>query len=160
MGSLEYTVKNSLEVGAAILDAFGPRPEPPALTLRGGAALDVYDTPPEFDPTLDSPTERYLLRFCCGLAHLDTDSWFHYLPLLLRAAWARASLPGDPLVEAVLWTLRPPDRVPARLGRLSLAQESVVTAVLEHLAFAPGSRNQEFALQLLEEYWIPRALYR
>ena len=69
-------------------------------------------------------------------------------------------MPGDPLVEAVVWTLRPPDRDPPRLGRLSAAQESVVVAVLEHLAFSPHSRSQDLALQVLEEYWIPGALYR
>ena len=153
-------MKNSLEIEAAILDAFDSSPGPPALSLRGGAALDVYDMPPGFDPLLDAPTEEYLHRHSSGLAHLDADSWLHYLPLVLRAAWARASLPGDPLVEAVLWTLRPPDRVPPRLGRLSSAQEAVVTAVVEHLAFAPSSQNQDFALQVLEEYWIPGALYR
>jgi hypothetical protein len=153
-------VKSSLEIEAAILQAFGPHPGPPALSLRGGAALDLYDLPPPFDPTLDAPTEEYLERFCAGLAHLDSDSWLYYLPLVLRLAWVRASQPGDPLVEAVLWALRPPDRDPPRLGRLSPVQEFIVTAVLEHLAFAPESRNQEFALQVFEEYWIPGALYR
>ena len=117
-------MKSSLEIEAAILQAFGPHPGPPALSLRGGAALDLYDLPPPFDPTLDAPTEEYLERFCAGLAHLDSDSWLYYLPLVLRLAWVRASQPGDPLVEAVLWALRPPDRDPPRSWSISRSLRS------------------------------------
>jgi uncharacterized protein DUF6714 len=148
------------EIEAQIDRAFGARAATPALSLRGGAALDVYDPPPPFDPGLDAPTDAYLEQFCAGLFHLDADSWLYYLPLVLRLALARAARPGDALVESTLWTLRPPDRDPPRLGRLGAAQESAVVAVLEHLAFAPESQNQEFALQVLEEYWIPGAQYR
>ena len=152
--------KGAAEIAAEIERAFAERPEAPALSLRGGAALDVYDVPPPFDPTLDAPTEEYLERCCSGLMHVDADSWLYYLPLVLRLALARAALPGDALVEAVVWTLRPPDRDPPRLGRLGAAQEAAVVAVLEHLAFSPESRHQDLALQVLEEYWIPGALYR
>ena len=153
-------MKDASEIRASIQEAFGSPIEPPPLSLRGGAALDVYDPPPPFDPALDSPTEEYLHGFCSGLAHLDADSWLYYLPFVLPLALACASCPGDPLVEAVLWALRPPDRDPPRLGRLSGTQESAVAGLLEYLAFSPVSQNQEFALQVLEEYWIPDALYR
>ena len=151
---------NPPEIEISIAAAFPPRAEPPALSLRGGAALDGYFAPPPLDPVLDLPTEQYLERHCSGLAFLDADSWLYYLPLVLRAAWQRAHEPGHPLVEALLWTLRPPDREPPRLGRLSALQEEVVVRVLERLAFSPESRNQTLALQVLEEYWIPGAQYR
>jgi len=92
--------------------------------------------------------------------HLDPESWLYYLPFFLTAALRHASEPGNRIVEAVLWSLRPPDREPARLGVLSEEQTTVVTEVLEYLAFSAESQNQEFALQVLEEYWIPGALYR
>ena len=153
-------MSSSREIEGRLAAAFPARTEPPALSLRGGAALDGYDVPPPFDPDLDAATDPYLERHCSGLAFLDPDSWLHYLPLVLRAAWQLAPEPGHPLVEAVLWTLRPPDRDPPRFARLSAVQEEVVVQVLERLAFAPESRNQVLALQVLEEYWIPGAQYR
>jgi len=153
-------MKGATEIDAEVARAFAPGAGPPAISLRGGAALDVYDPAPPFDPALDAPSAEYLLRFCCGLMHVDAESWHYYLPLVMRAALPRAAIPGDELVEAVVWTLRPPDRDPPRFGRLPAPQVAAVVAVLEHLAFAPESANQDFALQVLEEYWIPGAQYR
>jgi hypothetical protein len=129
-------------------------------TLRGAAALDAYDPAPPFDSRLDAVSDAYLEEHSCGLAHLDADSWLYYLPLVLVAALARAGETGSMLVERVVWSLRPPDRDPPRLARLSREQEAAVAESLEYLGFHPDSRNQDLALQVLEEYWIPGASYR
>jgi hypothetical protein len=143
-------MRERAEIERAVARAFGPRDRAPATSLRGGAALDVYDPAPPFDPALDTVSH----------AHLDADSWLHYLPLVLVAALARAEDPGNALVEHVVWSLRPPDRDPPRFARLTTEQEVVVAEALEYLAFHPESRNQDLALQVLEEYWIPGASYR
>lgn len=153
-------MRERAEIERAIARAFGPREGAPATSLRGGAALDVYDPAPPFDPALDAVSDAYLEAHSCGLAHLDADSWLHYLPLVLCAALARAGEVGSMLVEHVVWSLRPPDRDPPRLARLTPEQEAVVAEALEYLAFHPESRNQQLALQVLEEYWIPGASYR
>ena len=133
---------------------------PPALSLRAGYALDSYQEPPPFDATLDEATDAYLEHHTFwGLAHLDARSWRHYLPRLIQYAFLH---PHDPhmVVEALLHNLRPPDREPARLGSLSPGQEAVVVSFLEHVATDAGSPNAAFALQVLEEWWVPDALYR
>ena len=56
--------------------------------------------------------------------------------------------------------LRPPDRTPPRLASLSPEQENVVTAFLDLLAFSESSAHKDFACQILEEWWVPGALYR
>jgi hypothetical protein len=53
-----------------------------------------------------------------------------------------------------------PDREPPRLGSLSHEQEAVVIAFLDVLAFDERSVHKAFAMHVLEEYWIPGALYR
>ena len=60
----------------------------------------------------------------------------------------------------MLSSLRPPDREPPRLGSISLEQEAVVVEFLDLLAFGERSAYQDFAMQVLEEYWVPNALYR
>ena len=135
----------------------------PAMTLRGGVAVDGYDAPPPYDATLDEPTDAYLEQYAFGgVTYLDDASWRHYLPRLidyaLRHAWSRA--PGTMAIDALLWSLRPPDREPPRLGSLTAAQESVIVAVLDTLAFADDSGYRESAMQVLEEWWLPDALYR
>jgi hypothetical protein len=64
------------------------------------------------------------------------------------------------VTDALLWSLRPPDREPPRLGSLSAEQEAVVVAALDVLAFDPRSACQDLAMQVLEEYWVPGAFYR
>ena len=53
-----------------------------------------------------------------GLAYLDAQSWRHYLPRLIDYALRR---PDDPamVAEALVRSLRPPDRYPPRLASLS-----------------------------------------
>jgi hypothetical protein len=57
------------------------------MTLRGGYAVDSYDFAPPPDPVLDEPRDTYLETYTFwGLAHLDPDSWRHYLPHLINYA--------------------------------------------------------------------------
>jgi hypothetical protein len=63
-------------------------------------------------------------------------------------------------IEGLLWSLRPPDREPPRLGSLTPAQEEVMRAFLEGLGFEDGSVHQDLALQVLEEWWVENPLYR
>jgi hypothetical protein len=65
------------------------------------------------------------------------------------------------VVEATVRSLRPPDRVPARLTTLSAEQEAAVVRFLERVALSDdesGSRND--AIAALEEWWLPGAPLR
>ena len=133
----------------------------PAMTLRGGAAVDGYAAPPAHDPEADEPSDAYLEAYAYwGLAYLDPGSWRHYLPGLIDYALRHLDDPGSMVTEGLLWSLRPPDREPPRLASLSGEQEAVVVATLDLLAFDERSVCREFAMQVLEEYWVPNALYR
>jgi hypothetical protein len=135
--------------------------ERPALTLRGANAVDGYDDPEPFDPSLDEPTDEYLERFTFwAMPYLDARSWRHYLPRFIEYALAH---PDDPamVVEATVRSLRPPDRVPARLTTLSLAQEAVIVEFLEHVALSgEGDGSAADARAALEEWWLPGAHLR
>ena len=135
----------------------------PPMTLRGGCAADEYAEPPAFDPALDEPTDAYLERYAfSGLVYLDAASWRHYLPRLIDYALRHidSNAPGAMAIDGLLWSLRPPDREPTRLGSLSVAQEAVIVTFLDALAFDDNSAYQNLAMQVLEEYWVPNALYR
>jgi hypothetical protein len=132
---------------------------PPRITLRGGDALDGYDDPPPFDPVLDAVTDIYLERYSGGLTFLDAVSWRHYLPHLIDYAVRHFGQFTD-VCDALLHSLRPPDREPPCLASLTSEQERAVTAFLELLAFSESSAHHAFACQVLEEWWIPGALYR
>ena len=135
--------------------------EHPALTLRGANAVDGYDEPEPFDPSLDEPTDEYLERFTFwAMPYLDARSWRHYLPRFIEYALAH---PDDPamVIEATVRSLRPPDRAPARLTTLSAAQEAVIVEFLEHVALSgdeDGSTDD--ARAALEEWWLPGAPLR
>jgi hypothetical protein len=132
----------------------------PTMTLRGGYAEDSYDFAPPPDPVLDELTDTYLETYTFwGLAFLDPASWRHYLPHLINYTFRHM---GDPkmAVEGLLHNLRPPDREPPRLASLTTEQEAVIVAFLEEVAFSEDSANRAFAIQVLEEWWIPDALYR
>jgi 8-oxo-dGTP pyrophosphatase MutT (NUDIX family) len=134
---------------------------PPPVTLRGGGDVDSYDSPAPYDETVDRVTDGYIDTYAFfALPHLDPDSWRHHLPALFAYALRRMHQPGDLAIEGLLWSLRPPDRDPPRLGSLSAEQEAVVCAVLDVLAFDHRSEYTELATQVLEEYWVPNALYR
>lgn len=131
----------------------------PATSLRGGDALDDYREPPPFDAVIDAVTDDYLRRYAAGLVFVDAASWRHYLPPLMDHT-ARHFREGSDVIENLLNSLRPPDRDPPRLASLTPEQETVVTAFLEALAFGDASPYQTLACQVLEEWWMPGALYR
>jgi hypothetical protein len=128
----------------------------PPLTLRGGNDVDSYTVAQPYDSTQDAETDTYLEQFSFwGVTYLDAESWRHYLPALMSYSLRK---PDDPamVVEALVRSLRPPDRYPPRLATLTADQEAVVTAFLEHLALsdtAPHLRDD--AQQALEEWWWP-----
>lgn len=60
------------------------------------------------------------------------------------------------VTEALVRTLRPPDRYPPRLSTLDAEQEDVVRSFLEQVALGDGlSHAQADAQQALEEWWLP-----
>jgi hypothetical protein len=135
----------------------------PPITLRGGEALDSYDDPPAYDPAVDEPTVQYIETFAFhALNFLDAPSWRHYLPRLIEYALTNISsnAPGTMAIDGLLWSLRPPDRDPPRLASLTREQEEVVVAALDQLAFSDDSVYRKDAMQVMEEWWIPGALYR
>src|SRR5262245_26487543 len=129
---------------------------PPPLTLRGGNALDSYSQPMPFDPAEDEPTDTYLEGFAFwGVGYLDARSWRHYLPRLIDYAFRH---PEDPamVTEALVRSLRPPDRYPPRLATLNAEQETVIRVFLEHIALGEAIPHvQADAQQALEEWWLP-----
>ena len=131
----------------------------PAITLRGGNDLDDYKPPSAFDPIVDSISDAYLEEYAWGMGYLDAASWRHYLPHLIAFS-VRHLQQGSNVIDALLNSLRPPDREPPRLAALSATQQSVITEFLDLLAFSKESVHQELACQALEEWWAPGALYR
>lgn len=129
---------------------------PPPLTLRGGCDLDDYNRPGPFDSSIDVPTDEYLEQHAfIGLGYLDATSWRHYLPRLIEYTLAH---PADPamVTEALVASLRPPDRYPPRLGSLSAEQEDVVRSLLEALLTSVDDESiQGEVQQALEEWWWP-----
>jgi hypothetical protein len=145
------------DLSARAFDAFRDDVSvPPPLTLRGGNAVDGYHRAEPYDPALDEPDDAYLEAYgFWGLGYLDAHSWRHYLPQLIAYSFRR---PDDPamVVEALVQSLRPPDRYPPRLATLTPDQESIVREFLEQLAvgdLVPGVA--ENAQQALEEWWWP-----
>jgi hypothetical protein len=149
-------VRSALEAFRADADV------PPPLSLRGGNAVDGYDEAEPFDPARDEPTDAYLEGFTFwGLIYLDVQSWRHYLPRLIAYAFRR---PDDPAmaVDALIRSLRPPDRYPPRLATLNAEQEAVVVAFLETVALGDDgfAHLRDDAQQALEEWWLPGARHR
>lgn len=107
----------------------------------------------------DDYLEKYAFS---GLSFLDPLSWRHYLPRLIDYALRHihSNDPGTMAIDGLLWSLRPPDRKPPRLGSLTTEQQAVVIAFLDEAAFSDDSAYQDLAMQVLEEYWVPKALYR
>src|SRR3954452_12430846 len=99
---------------------------PPPLTLRGANAVDGYDEPDPYDEAIDAPTEEYLERFTFwAMPYLDARSWRHYLPRLIEYALAHSTDPRM-VSEALVRSLRPPDRLSPRLATLDARQEAVI----------------------------------
>ena len=132
----------------------------PPMTLRGGYAEDSYYIASPYDPAIDEPTDAYLETYTFwGLAYLDAASWRHYIPRLVAYAFRHMHDPAM-VLEGLLHSLRPPDRDPPRLGSLTPDQEAVIVAFLDQIAFSADSVNRDLAMQALEEWWLPDALYR
>jgi hypothetical protein len=133
----------------------------PPLTLRGANAVDSYARPMPFDPAEDEPTDAYLESYAFwGVGYLDARSWRHYVPRLIDYAFRN---PDDPamVTEALVRSLRPPDRYPPRLAALSAEQEDVVRMFLEQAALGGAVPHlQPEAQQALEEWWLPNARCR
>jgi hypothetical protein len=133
----------------------------PPMSLRGGYDVDSYDPPTPFDPNVDVETDGYIDIYAFNaVPHLDPESWRHYLPRMFEYSLQRVDDVGNLAIEGLLYSLRPPDRDPPRLGSLSNEQEAVVVDFLDVLAFDDASAYQDFARQVLEEWWVPRPLYR
>jgi len=147
-------------ITALIAASFVGSPAHPPISLRGGNALDDYETPPAFDPVMDRVTPEYLEKHCWGIAHLDSESWRFYLPHYLAYAVQHVTGASSTAMDCFLASLRPPDRDPPRFGALSEAEEKVIVAVLDRLAFSEDSAWQAEAMLVLEEYWAPGAIYR
>jgi hypothetical protein len=128
----------------------------PPLTLRGGNDVDSYEYAQPFDPAQDEPTDSYLEAFAFwGVGYLDAQSWRHYLPRLIDYALGRRDDPAM-VTEALIRSLRPPDRYPPRLGSLTAEQEAVIKDFLELLALTDVAPYVQADAQLaLEEWWLP-----
>jgi hypothetical protein len=148
------------ELQKNIRKAFPDTGTPPAMSLRSGDALDSYYLPIPFDPMADAPSDEYLVRYHAGVTYLDPCSWRYYLPLLMDYALRHIRYDEGMVVDTLLWSLRPPDREPPRLATLSPLQEQCIKDFLDILAFHEDSVHKEPAMQVLEEYWVPEALYR
>jgi hypothetical protein len=131
----------------------------PSVSLRGGDALDDYKVPPPFDEKLDKENDGYFEKYVWGIGYLDSMSWKHYLPGLIEYTVGHAAQ-GSEVGDALLNSLRPPDRIPPRLASLNEEQEGVIVALLDYLAFSEFSKHQALACLLLEEWWAPGALFR
>ncbi len=137
---------------------------PPVTTLRNGNDLYTYESPMLYDPVADAPTDAYIEKYAPdAVFFLDPASWRHYIPPLI--AYTLRHLP-DPdsastAADCFLATLRPPDSEPPRLRSLTPAQEAVIVAFLEALAFNDDMhKHEDDALIILEEWWLPNARYR
>ena len=131
----------------------------PLIPLRSGNAIDDYSVPVPFEPEHDKISDEYLENFYWGLSYLDPESWRHYLPYLFQYSF-RKIREGSVVTDALLSSLRPPERMPPRLGSLSVEQETAIRQAIEHLAFAKDSAHTAFACQVLEEWWLPNSIYR
>ena len=129
----------------------------PAMTLRGGDALDLDQPAPPFDVLVDAVSDAYLEAHPWGSGYLDAASWRHYLPFMMAYALRHIDEPGD-VTDALLTSFRPPDRDPPRLGSLSKAQETVVLRFLDALAHSDDSASRDLAAMVLSEWWTPGAI--
>ncbi len=148
-----------------IYSVFKPISDRPPMTLRSGNAGDSYDLPIPFDSELDQPIDQYLQQFASfALPHLDPVSWRYYLPYLMDFALRNFTVEGSAqsasCIERTLLTLRPSDRDLPRFALLPPTQEAIVVEFLDLMTFCEDSEFQDAAMQTLEEYWMPGALYR
>jgi hypothetical protein len=129
----------------------------PAMTLRGGDALDLDKPAPPFDVLVDAISDEYLEAHPWGSGYLDAASWRHYLPFMMEYALRHIDVPSD-VTDALLTSFRPPDRDPPRLGSLNKAQETVVLRFLDVMAYSEESASRDLAMMVLAEWWTPDAI--
>ena len=153
-------MKRPEEIIAASRAAFRSADSRPQMTLRGGDAVDGYREPPDFDPTLDETTDENFEKYHWGVTYLDPESWRFYLPILFDYALRHCSDGSSLVIDALLRSLRPPEKDPPRFSVLTSDQEKVIVDFLDFLAFSDESDFKDDAMQVLEEYWTPNALYR
>jgi hypothetical protein len=146
---------NPIPLTTALLEAFAiDLIALPPLTLRGANDVDDYRSPAIYDPQADRVSDEYLERYHYGVAHLDARSWRHYLPLLLSYGSRHRQRDTD-VMQAVLWSLRPPDRDPPRLATLSSGQIDVIESWLATLAGDERCAQREFVSQVYREWRSP-----
>jgi hypothetical protein len=68
----------------------------PAMTLRGGDALDLDKPAPPFDVLVDAISDDYLEAHPWGTGWLDAASWRHYLPFMIEYALRHIAEPAAP----------------------------------------------------------------
>jgi hypothetical protein len=129
----------------------------PPMTLRGGDALDAGKPAPPFDVLVDAISDEYLEAHPWGSGYLDAASWRHYLPFMMEYALRRITESSD-VTDALLTSLRPPERQPPRLGSLAKAQETVVLRFLDVMAHSSDSASVDLAALVLSEWWTPGAI--
>ena len=129
----------------------------PPMTLRGGDALDLDKPAPPFDVLVDAISDEYLEAHPWGSGYLDATSWRHYLPFMMEYALRHITEASD-VTDALLTSLRPPDRNPPRLGSLSKAQETAVLRFLDVMAHSADSASVDLAAVVLSEWWTPGAI--
>ena len=129
----------------------------PAMTLRGGDALDAGKPAPPFDVLVDAISDEYLEAHPWGSGWLDAASWRHYLPFMMEYALRHIADSGD-VTDALLTSFRPPDRDPPRLGSLTKPQETVVLRFLDVMAYSEQSASRDLAAMVLAEWWTPDAI--
>ena len=126
----------------------------PAMTLRGGDALDLNQPAPPFDVLVDAISDEYLEAHPWGSGYLDAASWRHYLPFMMEYALRHVTEASD-VTDALLTSLRPPERTPPRLGSLTKAQETAVLRFLDVMAYSEDSASMDLAAVVLSEWWTP-----
>ena len=129
----------------------------PAMTLRGGDALDLDKPAPPFDVLLDAISDEYLEAHPWGSGYLDAASWRHYLPFMMEYALRHLAEASD-VTDALLTSLRPPERTPPRLGSLTKVQETAVLRFLDVMAHSADSASVDLAAVVLSEWWTPGAI--
>jgi hypothetical protein len=129
----------------------------PPMTLRGGDALDLDRPAPPFDVLVDAISDEYLEAHPWGSGYLDATSWRHYLPFMMAYALRHLAEASD-VTDALLTSLRPPERTPPRLGSLGKAQETAVLRFLDVLAYSEDSASRDLAAVVLSEWWTPGAI--
>ncbi len=129
----------------------------PPMTLRGGDALDSDKPAPPFDVLVDAISDEYLQAHPWGSGWLDAVSWRHYLPFMMEYALRHITESSD-VTDALLTSLRPPDRNPPRLATLAKPQETAVLRFLDVMAYSEESASTDLAAMVLAEWWTPGAI--